>query len=67
MRSLSEIYDEKKSFPFGVVSSTSKAQKPLKLLIVGKRANGKFDSIVSRKSSSQRAGWSPDKKIWFSL
>lgn len=67
MRSLEEIYSEKKSFPFQVVCTTSKATRPLKIFIVGKRDNGKFDSLVSRRSQSHRAGWSVDKKIWRAL
>jgi hypothetical protein len=67
MRTLSEIYEEKKSFPFQVKCVANKAEHPLKLLIVGKRENGKFDSLGSLQSKSAKAGWSPDKRLWISL
>lgn len=67
MQTLTEIYAEKKSFPFQVVCAASKAERPLKLLVVGKRENGKFDSLVSRRSTSPKAGWSPDRRLWRAL
>lgn len=64
-QSLEEILEAKGgSFPFRVECAASKSARPLKLLVVGKRANGKFDSLISRKSASQRAGWSAHKKLW---
>lgn len=60
MNTLNELFTQAGSFPFRVQAKTG-----LKLTIVGKRENGKFDSKASVKATGPRTtGWRSDLAIW---